>query len=583
MSLYNNLVTEIEKGLKGKNGSIPFPIAKLDEYIDIAKNTNYLLVGDTGCLAGDTIINLTRGKHKCRKYSIQDLFHKFKGIRNNKSQKAFIKWNNKNIKTSALCYNYDSDLIYYNTLINVFQSGIKDTFTVTTQSGKKIRTTKDHKFLVSKNNIFLPLSKLSVGSKILVQSSSQSKEIHHIDENINNNDKSNLVLISKKEHAKLHGKKGKSKHFGNRHVVEDIITEISYFGKEMTYDISMQSPNNNFVANKFIVHNSGKTTMAHDLILNILDWYYENESNDLKLSIIYFGMERKQYNYSAKWVSRMIFKNEGILIPVRKILGRQRKRDENGKLTKEYDLLSTEEVDLIKHYAKIFDKWEETGTFICIEGTHNPTGLKIFIDKFAKEHGEIKDREGGPLGKQKYIPNHENHIVLIVTDYVGVLDKEKDDQGIKKNRLDIFSSIMRRARDLYGFSPINIQQLSRSLADVSRIKLNDVKPRLTDIADTSELARDADVVIAIFEPYRYLPENTETDLIGYNLLKLKDQKGYKYYRTLHILKSSFEGDGITMGCAFMPQIGIILPMPKNPRDMTEDDYSQIINTQYFLK
>jgi len=375
MKLYDNLMTEVEKGMNGKNGSIPFPIAKLDEYLDIAKNTNYLLVGDTG---------------------------------------------------------------------------------------------------------------------------------------------------------------------------------------------------------------AGKTTVAHDLILNILDWYYDNKTEDLKLSVIYFGMERKQYNYSAKWVSRMIFKNEGIYIPVRKILGRLRKRDEKGRLSKEYDLLTPDELSAVKSYAKIFNKWEEDETFICIEGTHNPTGLKIYIDNFAKKHGVLSAREEGPLGKQVYTPNHPNHIVLIVTDYVGVLDKEKDDQGVKKNRLDIYSSIQRRNRDLYGFSPINIQQLSRQVGDSSRIKLNDVKPKLTDIADTSELARDADVVLAIFEAYRYLPEDTETDLIGYNLRKLKDNKGYKYYRTLHILKSSFDGDGITMGCAFHPMTGIILPMPKPPKDMTDQDYESITNQTHFL-
>lgn len=376
MNLYDSLITEVNKGLKGKNGSIPFPIAKLDEYLDIAKNTNYLIVGDTG---------------------------------------------------------------------------------------------------------------------------------------------------------------------------------------------------------------GGKTTAAHELILKTLDWYYANKSEDLKLSIIYFGMERKQYNYSAKWVSRMIFINEGYLIPVRKILGRQRKRDSNGKLTSEYDLLTSDELGYVEHYAKVFNKWEEDKTFICIEGTHNPTGLKIFIDNFAKEHGEIIPRKDGVLEKPTYEPNHPNHIVLIVTDYVGVLDKEKDDQGIKKNRLDLYSAIMRRSRDLYGFSPINIQQLARGIADMNRIKLNDVKPKLTDIADTSELARDADVVIAIFEQHRYLPEDTETDIIGYNLKKLKDKKGYKYYRTLHILKSSFDGDGIVMGCAFMPQIGIILPMPKPPQDMQDSDYEEITSLKYFLK
>src|SRR5690348_8341033 len=80
---------------------------------------------------------------------------------------------------------------------------------------------------------------------------------------------------------------------------------------------------------------SGKTSVAHELMLNILDWYYKYKSNDLKLNLIYLGMERKQYNYSAKWVSRAIFKEQGIYVPVKKILGRLRKRNEKGKLTSE--------------------------------------------------------------------------------------------------------------------------------------------------------------------------------------------------------------------------------------------------------
>jgi len=327
---------------------------------------------------------------------------------------------------------------------------------------------------------------------------------------------------------------------------------------------------------------AGKTTIAHDLILNVLDWYYINKNDDLKLTIIYFGMERKQYNYSAKWVSRMIYKEQGIFIPVKKILGRQRKKDSFGKFTKEYDLLTEEEHGLVEEYAKKFNKWEEDGTFICKEGTHNPTGIKIFIDEFAKKHGEMIAREEGPLEKAGWKAHHPNHIVLIVTDYVGVLDKEKADDGIKKIRLDLYSTIMRRVRDLYGFSPVNIQQLSRQVSDTSRLKLNDVKPKLSDIADTSELARDADVVLAIFEAWRYLPQDTETDLIGYNLHKLKDAKGYKYYRSLHILKSSFDGDGIVAGCAFHPQTGMIKPMMKLPNDMLDRDYEEITSGKYFL-
>lgn len=320
---------------------------------------------------------------------------------------------------------------------------------------------------------------------------------------------------------------------------------------------------------------SGKSSIAQDMILNILNWYYKYKTEDIKLSIIYFGMERKQYMYSAKWVSRMIFENEGILIPSKKILGRKRVQGEVIKLT-------SEELKLVEKYSEIFDMWEKDDTFLCIEGTHNPTGIKIFIDDFAKKHGKIIPRKEESLAKNTYESNHPNHIVLIVTDYVGVLDAEKDENGQKKLRLDKFSWIMRRNRDLYGFSPINIQQLSRQLASSDRIKLNDVKPKLADIADTSELARDADVVIAIFESYRYLPEDTTRDLLGYELMKMRDNRGYKYYRSIHILKNSFDSDGITVGAAFHPETGILKTILKKPAEMTQSDYDSILDGSYFL-
>ena len=320
---------------------------------------------------------------------------------------------------------------------------------------------------------------------------------------------------------------------------------------------------------------AGKSSAAQDLILNILDWYYKNQSEDIKLSIIYFGMERKLYMYSAKWVSRMVFLNEGILIPVKKILGRKRV---NGVV----DKLTAQEYEMVLKYAEIFNKWEKDDTFTCIEGTHNVTGLKIFIDDFAKKNGEIIPRKEGVLTKSTYKPNHPNHIVLIVTDYVGVLDPEKDESGQKKVKLDKFTLIMRRARDLYGFSPINIQQLSREVSSTARLKLNDLRPKLSDIADTSELGRDSDVALAIFEPFRYVTEDMDTDLLGYNLKKLRDKNGYKYYRSLHIMKSSFDGDGISIGVAFHPQTGILKAMMKPANLMTDEDYESITNGNYFL-
>jgi hypothetical protein len=330
---------------------------------------------------------------------------------------------------------------------------------------------------------------------------------------------------------------------------------------------------------------SGKSSFTQDLILNILDWYFLNMCPDLKLSIIYFGMERKQYMYSAKWVSRRIFLEEGIYLSPKKILGRKRKKDENGKPTKEYDILTKEEYEKVEFYSKIFDLWESEDTFKCIEGTHNPTGIKIFLDNFAKKHGTITPRiDSDPLSKQGYIPNHDNHIVLVISDYVGIIDEETDKvTGQKKQNLDTYSRIMRRSRDLYSMSPMNVQQLGRAVSTTDRLKMNDLKPKLADIADTSSLARDADVVISIFDPFRYVLEGTERDLLGYDLNALKDPRGAKFYRSLHILKNSFDADGITMGAAFHPFTGIIKSMKKGPKEMTPSDYADIVSGNYFLE
>jgi superfamily II DNA or RNA helicase len=81
--------------------------------------------------------------------------------------------------------------------------------------------------------------------------------VHHEDGNPRNNHLENLQVLSHKEHASQHGKEG-----GWRRVTEKTgptkITHITEFGEEETYDIEMECEPHNFMANGFVVHNSGK-------------------------------------------------------------------------------------------------------------------------------------------------------------------------------------------------------------------------------------------------------------------------------------------------------------------------------------
>lgn len=85
-------------------------------------------------------------------------------------------------------------------------------------------------------------------------------EIHHKNEDSQDNDIENLIMISKENHSRIHAL---DRHDNLRFIVtEDKVKSISSVGKRETYDIKCCFPYNNFIANNFVVHNSGKSSIA---------------------------------------------------------------------------------------------------------------------------------------------------------------------------------------------------------------------------------------------------------------------------------------------------------------------------------
>jgi exodeoxyribonuclease-5 len=83
-------------------------------------------------------------------------------------------------------------------------------------------------------------------------------DVHHLDEDTLNDDVSNLVVLPHEEHARLRATERNST---VEYVREVRVTNIVEAGEEMTYDIQMESPANNFAANGIFVHNTGKSTV----------------------------------------------------------------------------------------------------------------------------------------------------------------------------------------------------------------------------------------------------------------------------------------------------------------------------------
>ena len=323
---------------------------------------------------------------------------------------------------------------------------------------------------------------------------------------------------------------------------------------------------------------SAKSTLVQDMfMIRPIEWYLANKTPDIKLSIIYFGMERKMYMYSARWISRMIFEQQGIVIHPKKILSR-----------KKQDQMTDNEYGLVKEYTKVLDEWEKDDLLIAHEGSKNPSGMSMYIEAFAKRNGKIieKDKndksESNILNTKRYVPNHPNHIVLVITDHIGILAPEKEDTKTK-GQIDKFSRVMRETRDVYGFSPVIVQQLNRNLEDTTRQKLGDLAPKLGDFADSSQTQKDSDVIMALFDPYRHITGELEGRRDnGFELIKLRDKKFRTFYRSLHILKNSFDSAGMQFPMAVEPVYGMLKTLPRR-EDITEGIYNRVRSGDFFLE
>lgn len=326
---------------------------------------------------------------------------------------------------------------------------------------------------------------------------------------------------------------------------------------------------------------SGKTSLIDDaFVLNPLDYLARNKDVENDLHILYNSMERPRAYKLAKWVARKMFLDTGRSIPLKRLLGWVGKTER----------LTQEEYDLFDQYEDYVNYLLSKVTFYP-EGAKNPTGARKFVDSFALENGrieKIKDEKG--IERSTYISNNPRLIILNISDHVGlhtgetVTDpKTKEKTIITKGKpaIDKCSEDKQRFRDFYGISSIDIQQFNRDISNPIRLKNGEVEPMLEDFKETGNIAENADVVLSLFDPWRYKVEDPN----GYNLEKLRDGEGAKKYRALKILKNTYGSEDIGIGLAFQPYIGMFKEMPKKKKGepISDSVYSSIIDNTYFLK
>lgn len=308
----------------------------------------------------------------------------------------------------------------------------------------------------------------------------------------------------------------------------------------------------------------GKSSFASEAyILNPIDWYLKNKHNTkTKLKIHYFSMERSSVYTVCKWVSRKIFLDHGISIPVSQMLGWGGKR-----LTPLYH-------DYVKSYKDYLGELEEIVEIY--DGACNPTGIFKNIREFGALNGKIEDVSEH---KKIYIPNDDNLVTEYIIDHQSRIKTEKG-MTSKKEAIDVTSGYLQMARDFYGFSPLMIAQTGRQLGNIMYSnKSESFEPTPEQIMDSSIPYFDSDVCMSLFDPLYY---NTGAPS-GHDALRLKNNEtGAKYYRSLKIHKNTWGEADLRKGLAFHGMVGTFKEL-KKASDMTEQDYQAILNNTYFLK
>ena len=307
---------------------------------------------------------------------------------------------------------------------------------------------------------------------------------------------------------------------------------------------------------------SGKTAFTHESwILNPFDWYMTNKHNSkLKMKVILFSFERSKIYTLTKWLSRKIFRSQGIDIPVAKLLGWWPDNK-----------LSHDEHDLVLMYEDYINELCE----FCeiIPGADNPTGCYKKVKAYAESNGvdeQVNEH------KKVYIPNNEYEIVVPIVDHMGLTKLERD-YKTKKESIDKLTEYAQGWRDHYGYSPVFVAQLTRELGSAAWQKIGEFEPTIDQVKETGAPGEAADYVISLFDPLRY---NTG-DAGGYEPKQfINERNGWRQFRSVKIIKNTYGADSVRYGMAFHGPSGTFMELPKKD-DLTAEHIEQVKNGMFF--
>lgn len=272
---------------------------------------------------------------------------------------------------------------------------------------------------------------------------------------------------------------------------------------------------------------SGKTSFVlHSFIYKPLIDNLDNEN----FHIIYFSLEMTEEQLLAKLLSIYIYETYGVELSFKELLSR-------GKNS----ILSDEHYELVLESLDFLDKVELRMTIY--DKPLNADRMESYLREQLVKYGSF-------VG-DSFIQKNPSQLILGVVDHIGLC---RAAQGrSKKEEMDMISSYSVSFRNKCKMSWAIVMQVNRGSSNVERRKLNFQELQLDDLKGSGNPAEDANIVMALFYPYR----EKMTSYRGFDIKQLGDN-----FRSAIVLKNRWGAADLAVGLGFYGKCGLFKELPK---------------------
>lgn len=300
---------------------------------------------------------------------------------------------------------------------------------------------------------------------------------------------------------------------------------------------------------------SAKTQLSSFIfIYNTILYAYHNPDK-VRVKIFYFPLEETPEDVLLRFMSYLLYTLSDYKI---EISPTDLQSTDNNKVLDEniLDLLKSNE------YQEILKFFQDS---IIFSTSTNPTGVYNECRKYAHENGtvhhkkqKVKDEIEGIKeidAFDYYEQNDVDEYRIIYYDHISLTNTER---GMTlKQSIDKLSEYFVILRNRYKFTIVDVHQQAFAGESLEAYKENKLRPTIGNLADSKYPARDCNVAIGIFSPFKH----ELREYFGYNIGILRDN-----IRFIEILVNRGGSPGGLLALYFNGAVNYFkeLPLPDTP-------------------